>query len=125
MKAAAESKTGVPALKKLKGYHDHKPVAYFRNHPPEVQDAAWRHLSSLMAKHKERLEADYRHYMMILVATATRLALSELGLMRSPKELGSKGARTRNKIAWLRGMLGSAKISTESCEVSHTNMEGI
>lgn len=78
-----------------------------------------------MVKHKDRLEADYRHYMMILVATATRMALSELGLMASLEERGTKGARTRNKIAWLKARLGSAKIATDPCEVSYANMDGI
>jgi len=52
---------------------------YFRNYPPEVQKVCWEHFSLLCSKHKAKLEAN-SSYVSVLVATATRLALDELGL---------------------------------------------
>lgn len=62
--------------------------APFRNHPPEVQKLAWEHLSYLCVKHKDKLKANYQWYYRVLVATATRLALDELGIT----QISRKGA---------------------------------
>lgn len=61
-------------------------LGYFMAYPPEVRKLAWEHLSLLCVKHKAKLEAR-PSFKGPLVATATRLALDELGL----REISRKG----------------------------------
>lgn len=58
---------------------DYKQPRFFRKYPIEVQDKCWEHYNSLCIKHKAKLQGNNR-YKRILVATATRLALDELGI---------------------------------------------
>lgn len=58
---------------------DNSKPMYFRKYPPEVQAKCWEHYNSLCIKHKAKLQGN-NWYKRILVATATRLALDELGI---------------------------------------------
>src|SRR5256885_3412340 len=74
---------------------------YFRNYPPEVRDAAWKHFSILCTRHKAKLEANGSLIGMI-VATATRLALDELGL----RQISRSGFHRLRAINFLKVSLG-------------------
>lgn len=74
----------------------------FHKYPPEVRKLAWEHLSSLCIKHKDKLKAKYGTYYGALVATATRLALDELGIT----QISRKGFNRRVGIARLEVRVG-------------------
>lgn len=74
----------------------------FLKYPPEVRKLAWEHLSSLCIKHKDKLKAQYGTYYGALVATATRLALDELGIT----QISRKGFNRRANIARLKVRIG-------------------
>lgn len=77
-----------------------KPLFY--KYPPEVRKLAWEHLSSLCIKHKDKLKARYGTYYGVLVATATRLALDELGIT----QISKKGTVRRRNIERLKVRIG-------------------
>ena|SRR5947207_4906327 len=74
---------------------------YFRNYPPEVRYVAWKHFSILCTRHKAKLEAN-RSLTGMMVATATRLALDELGL----RQISRKGFHRLRAINYLKVRIG-------------------
>jgi len=81
---------------------------YFRHYPPEVQRVCWEHFSSLCVKHKARLEVD-GSFTGTLVATATRLALDQLGL----RDISRQGFNRLRAIRRLKVDLGITDINED------------
>ena len=65
-------------------------------YPPEVMDKRNEILSSLCIKHKAKIEAN-KFYYGVLVATATRMALEQLGLSDATRK-GFHTIRIMNRI---------------------------
>ena len=83
------------------GKRNPKGTPLFGAYPPEVRKLAWEHLSYLCIKHKARLQAD-RKFFGPLVATATRLALDELGIT----QISRKGFHRMRTINYLKYRIG-------------------
>jgi hypothetical protein len=97
-------------------------VVYFRKYPPDVQECAWKHLNILCERHKDKLNGRPK-YKGIMVATATRLALDELGYRR----ISLRGCAVANSMWSIRARLYSPipTKSNEPCRISQGNLEGI
>lgn len=89
----------------------------FLKYPPEVRKLAWEHLSSLCIKHQEKLKANYGIYYGVLVATATRLALDELGIT----QISRKAWIRRREIARLQVRIGIRDKRATPWKVSRKN----
>src|SRR5438445_4310377 len=95
------------------------PGPRFHKYPPEVRKLAWEHLSYLCIKHKNKLKANYGTYYGVLVATATRLALDELGITKISK----KGVARRREIARLKVRIGIRDKRETPWKVSRKNVQ--
>jgi hypothetical protein len=112
----------------------------FRHHSLIVQEKATEWLSSLMIKHKaklDKLRAEHRTsaanlYYGVLVATATQMAKRDLGLLPPFSEAQKKGRYRRNTRSAMKVKLGikdqdfSRKPKPPApCSITQGNLEGI